>query len=73
MKSDATETLALTRVCCLLTLLTAMPPDRVRDYRELRLGGSLKHMGNGSYQIDLSERSAHKTCTCTHTASHCSL
>ena len=33
----------------------------MRVYRELKLGGSLKAMVDGSYKIDL-ERGAHKTC-----------
>ena len=59
---DPRECLALSRVCCVLVLLTALPPDRVGVYRRLRLGGTLKVLGDASYQIDLSERGAHKTC-----------
>jgi uncharacterized membrane protein YgcG len=59
--SNVAEKLSLVRSCVLLTLLTALPPDRVAVYRLLQLGGSLKHMGGGSYLIDLSERGAHKT------------
>ena len=49
------------RGVCLLKLLTALPPDRVGVYRKLRLGSTLRALGDGSYQIDLSERGAHKT------------
>ena len=62
--NDAQEQLALIRVCCLLVLLTALPPDRVGVYRRLRLGSTLKMLDGVSYQIDLSERGAHKTCAC---------
>ncbi|MDC0526063.1 hypothetical protein OAO87_03595 [bacterium] len=41
--TDATEKLALVRKCCVLKLLTALPPDRVRVYHELQLSGSLKY------------------------------
>ena len=58
--TDTAEKLSLTRACCLLKLLTALPPDRVGVYRLLKLGGTLKAVGDG-YQIDLSERGAHKT------------
>ena len=69
--SDAAEKLSLVRSCCLLKLLTAIPPDRVRVYRELQLGGSLKAAGGGSYKIDL-ERGAHKTSS-TFGPSRCTL
>ena len=59
--APAPERLSLVRDCCLLKVLTALPPDRVGVYRTLKLGGSLKARGNGAYQIDLSERGAHKT------------
>ena len=52
----------LARVCCVLKLFTSLPPDRVRVYRELQLGGTLKALDDGGYQIDLG-RDAHKTCT----------
>ena len=54
-----------------LKLLTAIPPDRVRVYRELQLGGSLKAAGGGSYKIDL-ERGSHKTSS-TFGPSRCTL
>ena len=38
----AAERLSLMRDCCLLKLLTALPPDRVGVYRLLKMGGSLK-------------------------------
>ena len=60
--ANAAEKLALVRTCCVLKLFTALPPDRVRVYRELQLGGSLKPLDAGSYQIDLG-LGAHKTCT----------
>ncbi|MDC0525817.1 hypothetical protein OAO87_02365 [bacterium] len=53
--APAVERLSLVRDCCLLKLLTALPPDRVGVYRLLKLGGSLKALGGGAYQIDLSE------------------
>ena len=49
------------RKCCVLKLLTALPPDRVRVYRELQLSGSLKALDGGIYQIELG-RGSHKTC-----------
>ena len=57
---DKAKRLRLARSCCLLKLLTAMPPDRVGVYRLLRLGSTLKAVG-GSYQIDLSQPGSHKT------------
>jgi len=54
------EKLELVRDCSLLTLLTALPPDRVGVYRQLKLGSQLKIVGD-TMQIDLSERGAHKT------------
>jgi hypothetical protein len=58
--TDAAGRLTLVRASCLLRLLTALPPDRVGVYRSLRLGGTLKATDDG-YQVDLSERGAHKT------------
>jgi hypothetical protein len=52
--------LRLARTCCLLKLLTAMPPDRVGVYRQLQLGRTLKPVGE-RYIVDLSEPGAHKT------------
>ena len=57
---DAAEKLSLVRSRALLKLLTGMPPDRVRVYRELKLGSSLMAVGGGVYKIDLG-REAHKT------------
>ena len=57
----STMMLELTRDACLLTLLTAMTPDRVGVYRLLKLGGSLKRGEGDDFQIDLSEPGAHKT------------
>lgn len=42
---------------------SAFGGSRVGVYRRLQLGGTLKAVGGGGYQIDLSERGAHKTCT----------
>jgi integrase len=58
---DDAERLSLVRDAALLKLLTALPPDRVGVYRQLQLGGSLKALGGGSFQIDLGERGSHKT------------
>ena len=58
---DADEKLALLQTACLLRLLTGLPPDRVGVYRQLQLGSTLKQAVDGSYQIDLSRRGAHKT------------
>ena len=49
------------RTAALLKLLTSLPPDRVCVYRKLQLGATLKPLGGGRYQIDLSEPGAHKT------------
>jgi uncharacterized membrane protein YgcG len=57
---DADVHLELVRECALLKLLTALPPDRVGVYRQLKLGSTLKADG-GSYKLDLAERNAHKT------------
>jgi len=57
---DAGVHLELVRECALLKLLTALPPDRVGVYRQLKLGSTLKSDG-GSYKLDLTERNAHKT------------
>ena len=35
--------------------------SRVGVYRTLKLGGSLKDLGDGAYMVDMSERGAHKT------------
>ena len=59
-EAAASEKLELVRDCCLLTLFTALPPDRVGVYRQLKLGSTLKIVGD-RVQIDLSERGAHKT------------
>ena len=58
---DTAKQLQLVRSCCLLKMLTAMPPDRVGVYRLLRLGGTLKAVDDGSFQVDLSQPGAHKT------------
>ena len=58
--ADQVERLRLTRACCLLKILTAMPPDRVGVYRQLQLGSTLKAVGKG-FQVDLSEPGLHKT------------
>jgi hypothetical protein len=49
--------------CCLLTLLTYQPPDRVRLMRTLQLGTSLERVGLGGegFQLNVSSPSAHKT------------
>ena len=47
--------------CCLLTLLTYQPPDRVRLMRTLRLGTSLKRAGEGLFQLNVASPAAHKT------------
>ena len=57
---DTCVHLELVRECALLKLLTALPPDRVGIYRQLKLGSTLKSDG-GSYKLDLTERNAHKT------------
>jgi len=59
--TDADTRLQLVRECALLKLLTALPPDRVGIYRQLKIDFSLKSVGNSGYQIDLTERDAHKT------------
>lgn len=46
-----------------MLLLPCAFGSRVGVYRRLQLGGTLKAVGDGGYQIDLSERGAHKTCT----------
>ena len=58
---DAGEKLVLVQTAALVRLFTSLPPDRVGVYRQLKLGESLKPLGEGSYQVDLSERGAHKT------------
>ena len=60
-KSDANTTLELTRDVCLLTVLTGLPPDRVRVNRELKLGDTLKRSEDGGYSLDLSQPGLHKT------------
>jgi hypothetical protein len=57
---DACVHLELVRQCALLRLLTALPPDRVGVYRQLKLGSTLKSDGS-AYKLDLAERTAHKT------------
>ena len=59
---NTSEKISTARSCALLKLLTALPPDRVAVYRLLKLGGSLKAVGDDEhprYTIDLSERGAH--------------
>ena len=46
---------------CLLTLLTFLPPDRVKVYRTLLFGSSLCPTGDGGYKIDIKTPTAHKT------------
>jgi len=59
---NTSEKISTARSCTLLKLLTALPADRVAVYRLLKLGGSLKAVGDDEhprYTIDLSERGAH--------------
>ena len=58
--ANAAKRLSLVRAACLLKLLTALPPDRVAVYRLLKMGDTLKAV-DSTYQVDLSERHAHKT------------
>ena len=58
--NDVTKRLSLARAACLLKILTALPPDRVGVYRLLKMGDTLKTVGE-TYQVDLTERGAHKT------------
>ena len=58
--TDPAEARAHVRSCCLLTILTALPPDRVGVYRKLQLGTTLKRaVCGGGWQIDLATRDAH--------------
>ena len=58
--SGTTKRLGLIRDACLLKLLTAMVPDRVGVYRLLKMGATLKRVGDG-FDVDLSAPDSHKT------------
>ena len=61
LQAGSAPSLDMLHDVCLLTILTYQPPDRVGLMRTLQLGGSLKHITTGGFQLDITVPTAHKT------------